>query len=90
MLSMPDSGRPRGPAPEEALVPPGRSRQSLLRAGVLGGAADAALAAAGIATDATSATAAASPAALPQTQNLFTLTDLVVCDWPGGVVPGGD
>jgi dienelactone hydrolase len=77
MLSMPDSGRSQRPTPEEEPVPPGRSRRSLLRAGVLGGGAVAALAAASTVTGASAAASASvSSAVSPQMQNLFTLSDL--------------
>jgi dienelactone hydrolase len=77
MLSMPDSGRSQRPTPEEEPVPSGRSRRSLLRAGVLGGGAVAALATVGtVAGASAAASASASSAVSPQMQNLFTLSDL--------------
>jgi dienelactone hydrolase len=77
MLSMPDSGRSQRPTPEEEPVPPGRSRRSLLRAGVLGGGAVAALAAVSTVTGASAAASASvSSAVSSQMQNLFTLPDL--------------
>ena len=67
MSSMLDSAQP---------VPPGRSRRSLLRAGVLGGGAAAVLAAGAGTVASAPAARAATSAAPSQLQNLFTLADL--------------
>jgi hypothetical protein len=76
MLPMPDPARSQRLAADDQPVSPGHSRRSLLRAGVLGGSAAAAMATGmGALTSATPA-AAASSAAPSQLQNLFTLPDL--------------
>ena len=74
MLPVPDSDRSRGPVRDDRPVPSRPSRRSLLRAGVIGGGAAAALAV-GTAAGA-SASAAASSTAPSQLQSLFTLSDL--------------
>jgi hypothetical protein len=75
MLPMPD-GRPQRPVRDDQPVPSRPSRRSLLRAGVIGGGAAAALAVGTAAGASTGAPAAATSTAPSQLQNLFTLSDL--------------
>jgi cephalosporin-C deacetylase-like acetyl esterase len=71
MVSVPDSGRLQRLAADDQ---PGRSRRSLLRAGMIGGGTAALLAAYGAST--AGPAAAATAAAPTQLQELFTLPDL--------------